>query len=43
MSEAHTTVEIHDASDISMIQDALLELKCRGLKLSVVIAAVGEP
>jgi hypothetical protein len=43
MSEAHTNVEIHDASDISAVQDALLELKCRGLKLSIVIVAVGDP
>jgi hypothetical protein len=32
-------IEIRDASDIATLQDALLELKCNGLKLSVRIVA----
>lgn len=32
-------IEIRDAADIATIQDALLELKCMGLKLTVRIQA----
>ena len=37
-----TVVEILDASDIATLQDALLELKCMGLKLTVMIQASKE-
>lgn len=32
-------IEIKDAADIATLQDALLEMKCMGLKLSVRILA----
>lgn len=32
-------IEIRDAADIATLQDALLEMKCMGLKLSVRIMA----
>lgn len=32
-------IEIRDAADIATLQDALMELKCRGLKLTVMLNA----